>query len=243
MYVPFHGDGIISQFEGWEDLEELDWNGLREQYGDIARLDRILEARGDDPNRYKATKQADVLMLFFLFSSEELAETLERLGYAFNPHLIPKNVRYYLARTSHGSTLSSVVHAWVLVRTDRKRSWHLFQHALASDIDDVQGGTTPEGIHLGAMSGTVDLVQRCYTGIEMRHEVLWLNPLLPDELAGLKLTVRYHGHWIGLHISHETMTVSFEKGWSGLACIGFAGEVYEMKQGQEMTFRLRASAP
>ena len=31
MFVPFHGDGIISQFEGYEDLEELDWEGYRGQ--------------------------------------------------------------------------------------------------------------------------------------------------------------------------------------------------------------------
>ena len=29
---------------------------------------------------------------------------------------------------------------------------------------DTQGGTTKEGIHLGAMAGTIDILQRCYTG-------------------------------------------------------------------------------
>ena len=42
-------DGILSQFEGYEQLEELDWDGYRERYGDISRLDRILEAEGDTP--------------------------------------------------------------------------------------------------------------------------------------------------------------------------------------------------
>jgi alpha,alpha-trehalase len=240
MFVPFHGDGIISQFEGWEALVDLDWEQLRRRHGDIQRLDRILEAEGDDPNRYKAGKQADVLMLFFLFSSEELGEIFGRLGYDFDPRRIPDNVQYYLARTSNGSTLSHVVHAWVLARTDRARSWELFHQALASDIDDVQGGTTPEGIHLGAMGGTVDLMQRCYTGIEMRHEVLWLNPRLPDGLDALRFSVRYRGHWLGLHVTHDAMRVSFEKGWSGPARVGFEGEVHEMQQGQEVTFRLKA---
>lgn len=36
--------------------------GYREKYGDIQRLDRIIEAEGDTPNRYKVSKQADVLM-------------------------------------------------------------------------------------------------------------------------------------------------------------------------------------
>ena len=49
MFVPFHADGVISQFEGYEDLEELDWEGLRAKHGNIQRLDRILRAEGDDP--------------------------------------------------------------------------------------------------------------------------------------------------------------------------------------------------
>jgi trehalose/maltose hydrolase-like predicted phosphorylase len=46
MYIPFHA-GIITQFEGYEQLAELDWNGYRARYGDIRRLDRILELEGD----------------------------------------------------------------------------------------------------------------------------------------------------------------------------------------------------
>jgi len=243
MYVPFHDEGIISQFEGWDALEDLDWAGLKQRHGDIQRLDRVLEAEGDDPNRYQATKQADVLMLFFLFSSEQLREVFERLGYDYPPHLIPQNVQYYLARTSHGSTLSRIVHAWVLARTDRKQSWRLFREALGSDIDDVQGGTTSEGIHVGAMAGTVDLVQRCYTGTEMRRGVLWLKPRLPEGLDELKLWLRYRGHWLWLRVTHEVMDVALARGPSAPARVGFRGEVYELQQGQHERFDLRRDHP
>ena len=80
MYVPFH-DGVISQFEGYEALAELDWERYRERYANIQRLDRILEAEGDDVNGYKVSKQADVLMLFYLLSADELREVFARLGY------------------------------------------------------------------------------------------------------------------------------------------------------------------
>jgi trehalose 6-phosphate phosphatase len=188
LLVPFHDGDIISQFEGYGDLEEVDWEGLTRRYGNIRRLDRILEAEGDTVNRYKASKQADVLMLFYLLSAEELRGLLERLGYQLQPSAIRRNVTYYLERTSHGSTLSGVVNAWVLARSDRPRSWRFFTEALASDLHDIQGGTTAEGIHLGAMAGTVDLVQRCYTGLETREDVLWLNPSLPEGLGGLTST-------------------------------------------------------
>lgn len=231
MFVPFHDDGIISQFEGYERLEEFDWEGYQEKYGDIQRLDRILEAEGDTSNRYKASKQADVLMLFYLFSAEQLRDTFEYMGYGFDTELIPKNIDYYMARTSHGSTLSRVVHSWVLARRDRAQAWLLFLQALKSDVADIQGGTTPEGVHLGAMAGTVDVIQRCHMGIEVRDDVLWLNPCLPDALKEIRQRLRYHGHWLRLHLTGDKLTVCFEHGWSGPARIGIGDEVYTFVEG------------
>jgi trehalose/maltose hydrolase-like predicted phosphorylase len=158
MFVPFMDNGIISQFEGYEKLKELDFEKYRKKYGDIQRLDRILKAEGDSPNRYKVSKQADVLMLFYLLSADELESLFRRIGYQFNRETIPDMVDYYIKRSSHGSTLSRLVYSWVFSRTDREESYHIFQESLKSDFEDIQGGTTAEGIHLGAMAGTVDMI-------------------------------------------------------------------------------------
>jgi len=239
LRVCFHDGDIISQFEGYGALEELDWDGLRRRHGDIRRLDRILEAEGDSTNRYKASKQADVLMLFYLLSAEELRGLLDRLGYRLEPDAIPRNVNYYLERTSHGSTLSGVVNAWVLARSDRTRSWRFFAEALASDLHDVQGGTTAEGIHLGAMAGTVDLAQRCYTGLEAREDVLWLNPSLPEELDGLDFVVRYRGNWgINLHLTPRLLRVRVPASCATPVRIGVNGQVVELSPGSMHEFPL-----
>jgi trehalose/maltose hydrolase-like predicted phosphorylase len=208
MFVPFHGDGLISQFEGYERLEELDWEGLRERHGDIQRLDRILEGEDDSVNRYQASKQADVLMLFYLLSSAELGELLEHMGYPFDPEMIPKNIDYYLARTSDGSTLSALVHAWVLARSQRQRAGDLFVRALESDVADIQGGTTAEGIHLAAMAGSVDLLLRCFSGLELRGDRLILEPYWPEELGRLEFRIQYREHPLTLQISGTTAEVS-----------------------------------
>ncbi len=237
LRVCFHDGDIISQFEGYGDLEELDWEGLARRHGNIRRLDRILEAEGDTTNRYKASKQADVLMLFYLLSAEELRGLLDRLGYQLAPEAIRRNVSYYLERTSHGSTLSGVVNAWVLARCDRPRSWRFFTEALASDLHDVQGGTTAEGIHLGAMAGTVDLAQRCYTGLETRDDVLWLNPSLPEELDGLDFDVRYRGNWgINLHLTPDRLRVRVPVSCAAPVRIGVKGEVVELAPGSTREF-------
>ena len=77
--------------------------------------DRILEAENDSVNRYKASKQADVLMLFYLLSADEVAGVVRAHGISVHPEQTPATVDY-VHRTSHGSTSSGVVHAWVLAR-------------------------------------------------------------------------------------------------------------------------------
>ncbi len=238
MYVPVQNNGIISQFEGYEKLEEIDWEKYRKKYKDIQRMDRILKAEGDSPNRYKVGKQADVLMLFFLFSVEQLDQLLSKLGYGFDSSWIPANVNYYLKRSSHGSTLSRLVYSWVLSRSDREQSWKAFQESLKSDFEDIQGGTTSEGIHLGAMAGTIDIVQRCYTGLEIRDGVLWINPKLPRELRSLKMRIRYRGHWIRLVVNHKILEVTFEAGWSPKVKIGFREKIHKFGEGDRKTFSL-----
>jgi alpha,alpha-trehalase len=239
MFVPFHDDGIISQFEGYEELEELDWKRYRAEHGDVFRLDRILEAEGDTPNWYKASKQADVLMLFYLLSADELNELFERLGYELDYEMIPRTVQYYLERTSHGSTLSGVVHSWVLARSDRERSWNFFRRALESDISDIQGGTTPEGIHLGAMSGSLDLVQRCYTGLEPRGETLWFSPALPEELQQIRFCIQYRGSLLNVDLTAERLRLTALPSAAGNVQVGYEGDKVQLQPGDRHEFRLR----
>ncbi|MBD3241327.1 MAG: CBS domain-containing protein, partial [Chitinivibrionales bacterium] len=235
---PIQTSGIINQFEGYETLKELDWNHYRSEYGDHIRLDRVLEKEGDDPNNYKASKQADVLMLFYLFSADELRGLFEGMGYPFDPAWIPRNIDYYRSRTSHGSTLSRLVYSWVLSRSDRKRSFHEFSKALMSDFQDVQGGTTAEGIHLGAMAGTVDIMQRCYTGLEVQGDVLWFNPCLPQTLTALRMRTRFRGRWLQITLSQDEMTVTVEDGGGGAVQLGVCDTMHTIEQGQTRTFCL-----
>ncbi|MFC0597757.1 glycoside hydrolase family 65 protein [Streptomyces palmae] len=194
LRVPFHR-GVISQFDGYGELAELDWADYRARYGDIRRLDRILEFEGDTVNRYQASKQADALMLGYLFSPAELAGLFERLGYRLDDDTWRATVEYYLRRTSHGSTLSGLVHGWVLARVRPAEAWQYCQEALLGDVADVQGGTTAEGIHLGAMAGTLDLVQRGLTGLETRADAIWLDPVPLPQLSTYGFNLRYRDNW------------------------------------------------
>jgi trehalose/maltose hydrolase-like predicted phosphorylase len=239
LFVPFHGDGIISQFEGYEDLRELDWDAYRAKYGRIQRLDRILRAEGDDPDHYQLAKQADTVMLFFLFPEEELRRIFQRLGYAYEPDTARKTIDYYDNRTSHGSTLSFITHAGVLATIDPESSWDRFLVALESDVGDVQGGTTKEGIHMGVMSGTLDLLQRAYVGSDIRDGVLYFQPRLAERLDGLSFTMQFRGTPIRVTLAAGQLTVAADpEGFSRPIRVGVGDEVHELCPGDRHTFSL-----
>jgi trehalose/maltose hydrolase-like predicted phosphorylase len=238
MFVPFH-DGIISQFEGYEDLEELDWEAYRAKYGNIQRLDRILRAEGDDPDRYKLAKQADTVMLFFLFSADELGRLFAHLGYEFAPDAARTTVDYYDRRTSHGSTLSFVTHAGVLAALDPKSSWERFLVALESDVGDVQGGTTKEGIHMGVMAGTLDLVQRSYAGIHIRDGVLRFTPRLPAQLEGLSFSMQFQRSPIRVTLADGRLSLAaYGEGVTRPIRVAVGDDVRELRAGDRCTFAL-----
>ena len=238
MRLVFHGDGILSQFEGYDELREFDWDAYRAKYGDIHRLDRILEAEGDSTNNYKVSKQADVLMLCYLLSHEELTDLMDGLGYECSDEMVERNVRYYLQRTSHGSTLSRLVHSWVIARIDREHSWRLFMEALESDVSDVQGGTTPEGIHLGAMAGTVDMVQRGYSGLEVREDVLRFDPALPEEASRLAFEVHYRRMRISVEITSDRLLLEARPGPAAPVRVAVRGEELRLAPGERIEWKL-----
>ena len=239
MFVPFHGDGIISQFEGYEDLEELDWDAYRERFGNIQRLDRILKAEGDEPDRYKLTKQADTVLLFFLLREDELREVFERLGYPYTADTRRRNLAYYDARTAHGSTLSFVAHAGVLAGVDLDASWGRYVRALESDVRDVQGGTTPEGIHLGVMSGTLDVLQRFYLGQTVRDGVLHFDPRPVANVDGLRLPMRFRGTPLEVTLERGTLRVAIgQEGPAPTLRVGVGDAVHEIGAGGSRSFHL-----
>lgn len=84
-----------------------------------------------------------------------------------------------------------------------------FAEALHSDVSDIRQGTTSEGVHLGAMAGRLDLVERVFTGIEVEGDVLRLNPDLSQETERLDMRVRYRGwHYPLVPVDKRTKCVA-----------------------------------
>jgi beta-phosphoglucomutase family hydrolase len=192
MNLVISEDGIISQYDGYFDLKELDWEGYKKKYGNIYRMDRILKAENLSPDEYKVAKQADTLMLFYNLNADEVTSIINKLGYKLPEDYIARNLQYYLARTSHGSTLSRVVHSYLANQINEKElGWNMFRDAVTSDFSDIQGGTTAEGIHTGVMAGTVWITLSTYAGIDLKGDLVKINPSLPKHWKSLKFEFNF----------------------------------------------------
>ncbi|MEA2301404.1 MAG: hypothetical protein QOE44_1939, partial [Solirubrobacteraceae bacterium] len=151
-------------------------------------------------------------------------------------------IDYYDQRTSHGSTLSYVAHAGVLAPIDPERAWERFLVALESDVGDIQGGTTKEGIHLGVMAGTIDLVQRAYTGAEVRDGILFFAPTVIDQLDGLSFPMQVRGTPIRVTVRGGELTVVITGGFSRPVRVGIGDDIRELGAGERCTFSLGTPA-
>ena len=88
------------------------------------------------------------------------------------------------------------------------------------------------------MAGTVDLVQRCCSGIGIRNNTLRLDPCLSEELAAARSRIQFHGHSLSLSITGKKLTVSVDKDWSSPTKIGFGRKTYTFKGGETKEFDL-----
>jgi trehalose/maltose hydrolase-like predicted phosphorylase len=95
-------------------------------------------------------------------------------------------------------------------------------------------GSTREGIHLGAMAGTVDILQRCYAGLEVRDEALWFNPLLPAELDGLQFDIRYRHNVIGVDIDQRRLRLRSDPRRAPSVTVMVAGEPIGLRPGRSI---------
>ncbi len=58
------------------------------------------------------------------------------------------------------------------------------------------------------MAGSADLLQRCYTGLELRDGQLWFNPCLPAELLCLEFRLRYRRNSLLIEVTQDALTVT-----------------------------------
>ncbi|MFH0998478.1 MAG: glycosyl hydrolase family 65 protein [Pseudomonadota bacterium] len=89
------------------------------------------------------------------------------------------------------------------------------------------------------MAGTVDLVQRVSTGIEVRGDVLRLNQELPQEMERLDMRIRYREHSLDLRLTRGSLTIRGREGVASPISLCVDGDVFEFVSGTTRVFKLK----
>ncbi|UYP44262.1 Pyrophosphatase PpaX [Candidatus Lokiarchaeum ossiferum] len=210
LFIEITDDGIISQFEGFLNLVELNLDEYRKKYECINRLDRILKSENLDVNSFQAIKQADLLMIFYMLPKCEVESILSNNGYRIPNVFLETNFDYYYKRTSHGSTLSYLVHSHVLNLLGRyKESFDFFLKTLSCDYSDIQNGTTGEGIHTGVMGGSYCMILFGYAGVNLFSDFLEIDPRLPAHWRCLNFSFNLKGCRYSFELSNLNVRIKF----------------------------------
>jgi len=206
LSVHLNKEGVIANHAEWFNLKgpdevkghKVDLDGEAQDLFSIVyepgRSDRRLRAVDLDPDDFQIQKQADTMMAYYNLGPDEVKRVIKMMGYELPQDHLLKNLDHHLPRTSHGSTLSFITHAMVLANAGRTAdSWAFYKKALVSDLSDIQGGTTAEGIHLGVMGGCLKGVITNFAGLNWQSDKISINLNLPEEWESLKFSALIRG--------------------------------------------------
>jgi hypothetical glycosyl hydrolase len=180
IYLPVPGpDGMVPQTDGYLSLEPIDLTGYKSQAG-VLGITKDLNA--DQLNRYMVSKQADLVMLMFLF--EDLFSREEE----------KKNFLFYEAHTLHDSSLSKSIHSIVANRLGMEETaFQLFREALNIDLGPYMK-SSDSGIHSASMGGIWQSAVFGFGGLRIRENGLHLDPCLPQSWKRLCFPLVWHGN-------------------------------------------------
>ncbi|MBU1820851.1 MAG: glycoside hydrolase family 65 protein [Bacteroidetes bacterium] len=241
MRLVFMENGALDQFEGFSSLKDFDLDAFRQQWGD-QRVDWRLEAEGDDINRYQLSKQADTSLLLYLFTPTELQSILQHMGYSMNEQQMIKTIEYQIEHNANESSLSRIVHAGALAHFDLNASWDLFQVAQQIDLSPTEHDDSSEGIHLGAMGGTLGVLQHHYAGIEVKEDTLTFNPNLPEALKEVSMDLIFRGVSLSCHIGPDQLCVESTDQQADAVNICLGQTTRLLRGGERFCFQVSSTA-
>ncbi|AKJ64605.1 glycoside hydrolase family 65 protein [Kiritimatiella glycovorans] len=204
LHVPRAKDGVIEQFAGYFNLEDLPLKEYSEaglpRYPDPSVGRGLPDAERQDALQAHATrtrliKQADAILPMLLEPD------------AFDGDTVRATFDYYDLRTLQFSSLSPGVCAAVAVRAGRlKRAKALFRLGAAMDLEDIKEETAG-GLHTACHGGAYSGVVQGFAGARVTPDGLQIDPRLPEGWKAVAFTLRVRGAEIVVRCAPEEVRV------------------------------------
>lgn len=192
-------DLVIPQDDTYLDLREIDLRKYKEQET-IRSIYR--DYNPEQINEIQVTKQADTLILFYLFEQTFLKNDLR-----FQKEVMRANFNYYEPRTLHDSSLSLATHA-ILANDlgERNLAYSLFKDATEIDLGPNMD-SSDDGIHAAAIGGIWKSAVFGFAGVRLANGLLRIEPNIPKHWESMKFTVIWQGHPVTLYIYQSSLSV------------------------------------
>ncbi|MDR0873611.1 MAG: hypothetical protein LBN27_09155 [Prevotellaceae bacterium] len=174
--------------------------------------------------RSKCLKQADVLMLLYLFINE------------FTDAEIKAAWDYYLQYTTHDSSLSRGAHAVLASRIGlEQEAWDMFQGCKGQDLN-VENGGAAEGIHIAGCGMNWQMVVFGVAGIlnALQSDTFTLNPHLPKQWKKVSFPFVWKGQ--SLFVTLESGKTTVENKSDKAIEVVVAGKKAAIAAGKEEVF-------
>lgn len=194
LYLPTPNEkSILPQFDDYFSLEHIDLTPYKasEVVGTIYH-----DYNNDQLRHMQVSKQADVLVLFFLL--EEL----------FSHELKKQNYFFYEERTLHDSSLSKSTHAVLAADLGLEDIAYSFFQGCAS-IDMGQNMRSSNmGIHSASMGGLWQSTVYGFGGVRMKASSLHIAPRLPKKWSSLCFSIIFKGQRLIIHATQEEVHIT-----------------------------------
>ncbi len=186
-------DLLLPQDDTYLDLEEIPLKKYKQQEkaGLIGQDYDMHEL-----SNFQVSKQADVMVLFYLFED------------AYTKEVKKRNFEYYEERTLHDSSLSLSTHSILASDIgDKTKAYKLFNKATEIDLGPVMG-TSDEGVHTASLGGIWQCVVFGFGGARLYAKQLRIEPKLPENWKGLEYTIMFQGARLKVNVCSDYFKVT-----------------------------------
>lgn len=206
-------DGIIPEDDTYLSKKIIDLTKYKAKDGvDGLFHDYNLEQVND----MQITKQADVLLLLYLF--EDL----------FPHEMKLKNFEYYEPKTTHDSSLSLSTHAILSADLGKlSESYAFFKKACNIDMGPFMK-SSDDGIHAGSLGGIWQMVVFGYGGVRIIDGKLRIEPHLPKEWSQLTYGFDYQGESITVVVTSDSFELTKTSNGNNVSFLS-NGETYTLE--------------
>lgn len=193
LYLPKpNAEEIIPQDDTFLSKAEIDLTRYKEAQGSQAIL---LDYSRQEVNEMQILKQADVVMLLYLFPD------------LFSREVTAKNLEYYERHTIHDSSLSKAIHAIVAARCgEMETAYRFFKEACLIDLGP-NPHSSDEGLHAASLGAIWLAAVFGFANLTCNDGGLVINPNLPDEWKKLVIPLTFKGSQLKVILTHDEINI------------------------------------